>query len=177
VLRRMKSAVLLLAISGLLPQGACWTCYARESKVLSKDKGSEPVAEQRDGQESEDIDGPSNSNGASKSKAGVKLPKRPAYLRLPRYFAGLVDEQQRSQIQEIQLQFRSRITKLERELGELKQEEQQAIEQVLTPAQRKLLDKKRLPSAASGVELDPSDHVDPSSDRTPEDDIGTASAQ
>jgi hypothetical protein len=174
----MKSTVLLLAVSGLLTQGACWTCDAQETKVLSKGKGSEPVAEQWDGQEREDIDGrPSNSNGASKSKAAVKLPKRPAYLRLPRYFAGLVDEQQRSQIQEIQLQFRSRITKLEQELGELKQEEQQAIEQVLTPAQRKLLDKKRLPSAASDVELDTSDHVDPSSDRTPEDDLGTASAE
>lgn len=64
-------------------------------------------------------------------------------LRLPRYYSGLVDQAQRAQILEIQLQYRTRISELEEELSRLRADESQALEKVLTESQRKLLDRKR----------------------------------
>jgi hypothetical protein len=68
---------------------------------------------------------------------------RSTTMRLPRYFAGIVDQQQRMLIQEIQLSFRDRIELLEQELEQLRLEQMTEIEGVLTEAQRKLLDQKR----------------------------------
>ncbi|MDG2219962.1 MAG: hypothetical protein P8L85_01180 [Rubripirellula sp.] len=67
--------------------------------------------------------------------------------RLPRYFAGLVDDDQREEIYQIQSKFREQIQELEKELAELEQEQLGAMEKVLSTAQRKELASLR--SAAS----------------------------
>jgi Spy/CpxP family protein refolding chaperone len=67
--------------------------------------------------------------------------------RLPRYFAGLVDDEQREEIYQIQLKYREQIQELEKELAELEQEQLGAMEKVLTTTQRKEL--AALRSAAS----------------------------
>lgn len=75
--------------------------------------------------------------GAEKSKAASSK------LRLPRYFSGIVDEDQREQCLAIQLEYRQKVAELEEELSRVRQDEMSALEKVLTDSQRKLLEKKR----------------------------------
>jgi hypothetical protein len=67
--------------------------------------------------------------------------------RLPRYYASLVDNQQRAAIYAIQMRFYREIESLERQLAALKKTEMEEIESVLTAAQRKQLEELRLPGA------------------------------
>lgn len=76
-------------------------------------------------------------SGAEKSKAASSK------LRLPRYFSGIVDEDQREQCLAIQLEYRQKVAELEVELSRVRQDEMSALEKVLTDSQRKLLEKKR----------------------------------
>lgn len=76
-------------------------------------------------------------SGAEKSKAASSK------LRLPRYFSGIVDEDQREQCLAIQLEYRQKVAELEEELSRVRQDEMSALEKVLTDSQRKLLEKKR----------------------------------
>lgn len=64
-------------------------------------------------------------------------------VRLPRYFAGIVDQQQRSVIQAIQLRYRHQIEALEKELESLRGQQLHEMEAVLTESQLKLLNQKR----------------------------------
>ncbi|MEM8667825.1 MAG: hypothetical protein AAGG48_09940 [Planctomycetota bacterium] len=59
--------------------------------------------------------------------------------RLPRYFASLVDDEQREEIYQIQAKYRKQITELEEELAELEMEQLEAMEKVLSTTQRKEL--------------------------------------
>lgn len=69
--------------------------------------------------------------------------------RLPRYFASLVDEEQRAEIYEIQDSFREKLAALQKELAELKESEMSAIEEVLTATQRKKLAEMRASAGKS----------------------------
>lgn len=64
-------------------------------------------------------------------------------VRLPRYFAGIVDQQQRLVIQEIQLRYRNQIEAMEKELEQLRGQQVREMEAVLTESQLKLLNQKR----------------------------------
>ena len=59
--------------------------------------------------------------------------------RLPRYFASLVDDEQRQEIYAIRNDFRDEIEALEKKLAALKVKEMQAVEKVLTTTQRRKL--------------------------------------
>ena len=78
-----------------------------------------------------------NDSGTEKSKPASSK------LRLPRYFTGIVDEDQREQCLAIQLEYRQKVAELEEELSRVRQDEMTALEKVLTDSQRKLLEKKR----------------------------------
>lgn len=130
---------------------------------------SEMEIRDQDGTESEDFPGVLN-----RENTQAKVIKESTGFRLPRYFAGLVDTEQRSQIRDIQLQFRSRMAQLEGELEMLRRQEQLEMEQVLTASQRKLLDMKRQQSkissvASSFVKVSPTEHPDPSESAALED--------
>jgi hypothetical protein len=77
------------------------------------------------------------------SQPSEMLDTRLPLIRLPRYFSGLVDQQQRMLIQEIQVRYRSRIAELAKEMELLRGQQMREMEQVLTDAQLKLLNKKR----------------------------------
>ena len=70
-------------------------------------------------------------------------PKKPAEqsvsFRLPRYFASLVDDEQREKLKKIQAGYHARIVSLRMELDELEQEQLKEMERVLTTSQRKSL--------------------------------------
>lgn len=63
--------------------------------------------------------------------------------RLPRYFASLVDQEQRDEIYQIRATYREQLAALEQELADLKEAEMSAMEKVLTTTQRKKLDEMR----------------------------------
>jgi ABC-type Na+ efflux pump permease subunit len=64
-------------------------------------------------------------------------------LRLPKHFSQLVDQRQRQSIQQIQAEYREKISQLQEALAQAKRDELQAIEQLLTPTQRRLLQQRR----------------------------------
>ena len=59
--------------------------------------------------------------------------------RLPRYFASIVDEKQRTEIYTIQSEYRAKIEALEKELAKLRAAELDSIEDVLTSTQKRKL--------------------------------------
>jgi hypothetical protein len=63
--------------------------------------------------------------------------------RLPRYYSAVVSQAQRSKIYEIQGEFRSRRESLEKQLADLKQQEQEAILSVLREPQKKMIEELR----------------------------------
>jgi len=156
-------------VTGLDDNG-CYAEVTRASKSSVKDEQNQPlltnkplvvgnelaggdelaanqgINQGQDAVESEDFPGQTNSKATA-----PRVSKGPSAARLPRFFGGIVDQQQRLQIQEIQLQFRDRITELDAKLKALRQEELQAMEQVLTASQRKLLEKKRQESRPTRI--------------------------
>lgn len=104
--------------------------------------------------EKSNVEDSPKSSRASKSSSTSKAESKPAKstgntLRLPRYFAGLVDQRQREAIYARQLEFRSRIAELEEELARVRQDELMALEELLTDSQRKLLSQKRAEATAT----------------------------
>ncbi len=84
------------------------------------------------------------SKRSSKSKKAVEEKVEDKLTgRLPRYFASLVDEDQRSEIYEIQAGYLEKISELEAELAELRAAQLKEIEEVLTSTQKKALDDLR----------------------------------
>ncbi len=70
--------------------------------------------------------------------------------RLPRYFASIVDDRQRTEIYQIQIGYREKIAELQRELAELEVAQMKEMEKVLTADQRGELEKRRLGSKQRG---------------------------
>ena len=97
---------------------------------------------QQDGAKSK-IDSAKSAATSANTKSSPSNKASGNVLRLPRYFSGIVDQEQREQIQAIQLEFRTKIEELEKELARVRQDEMQSLEKVLTESQRKLLEKKR----------------------------------
>ncbi len=71
--------------------------------------------------------------------------------RLPRYFASLVDDEQRQEIYKIQASYREKIEELEAELAKLEVAQMSEIEEVLTATQLKKLSGLREDAAASSA--------------------------
>ena len=71
------------------------------------------------------------------------VPRPKLTLRLPRFFASLVDTRQREEIYEVRRSYQERIAQLEIQLTALKQEELAAMESVLTVPQRSRLEEMR----------------------------------
>jgi hypothetical protein len=78
---------------------------------------------------------------AGKKSGAVKVEKVSG--RLPRHFASIVDNTQRTEIYQIQISYRERIAELERELAELAAAEMKEMEGVLTTDQREQLAERR----------------------------------
>ena len=188
--RSVKHALVGWAILGIGENWQSWDCSAQtiDSPAVAqqtpetalKNVGHQPMMEKPfepldefaegeavirdlDGAESEDFH-TAKSPEVRKAKVSKEIPA----VRLPRYFAGLVNTEQRSQIRHIQLEFRSRIAQLEDELEKLRREELMEMELVLTASQRKLLEKKRQPSRSSSgatggaAQSQSTEHPDPS---------------
>ncbi|MBX3422834.1 MAG: hypothetical protein KF752_14870 [Pirellulaceae bacterium] len=145
---RFLAVLAIVAVWGLGWNAAQVT--ARETIPLGAKSESTKAAELQN--ESDQVPGTPDPNSKSvkirKPRAAKQatdidaLPEAPVG-RLPRYFAGLVDPEQRDRIRELQADFRQRIEELTQQLDRLKQEELAACEEVLTDAQRKLLQRKR----------------------------------
>ena len=79
-------------------------------------------------------------NPATNSERGATSVKRETIKgRLPRYFASLVNSEQKIEIYLIQAKFRDQISKLKLELEKLESQQMQDIEAVLTTDQRQKL--------------------------------------
>jgi hypothetical protein len=66
-----------------------------------------------------------------------------ATVRLPKYFASIVNDLQRREIAEIQMSYRERVQALEGQLAALKAEELVEVERVLSQGQREQLEEMR----------------------------------
>jgi TolA-binding protein len=76
-------------------------------------------------------------NQTTNSERGAETANRETVKgRLPRYFASLVDSEQRIEIYLIQAKYRQQITELKQELAKLETKQMQDIEGVLTTDQR-----------------------------------------
>ena len=76
--------------------------------------------------------------------------------RLPRYFASIIDDEQRSEMQEIQASFHEKIAAIQQELDELEAARMKALEGVLTTSQRKMLTEMRSNAGTAGSGKDKS---------------------
>jgi TolA-binding protein len=85
---------------------------------------------------------------------------------LPRFFAGLVDDEQREQIYAIQASYQDQIEALEKELATLKEAELSEMEKVLTAAQRKELETLRSESEKPSAEKSSAAKSDADADST-----------
>ncbi|MFO0942782.1 MAG: hypothetical protein U0930_18745 [Pirellulales bacterium] len=97
--------------------------------------------------------------GSSSTRTNSSNKSSTATLRLPRYFSGIIDQEQREQIQSIQLEYRTKIDELEKELARVRQDEMQSLEKVLTESQRKLLEKKRNQGKPKPMDSDTSESM------------------
>lgn len=75
-------------------------------------------------------------------------------FRLPRYFASIVDDEQRAALHEIQASYQTKITALELELAELEAAQLKELEGLLTSAQRKTLEAMRAGADKNGAKGD-----------------------
>ncbi len=83
-------------------------------------------------------------HAAEEAESGTKARR----LRLPNYFAKVVDDEQRAKIHDIQLEYASQIEAKRAELEALVDERDTAIDKVLTPAQRKEVERLRAAAVA-----------------------------
>jgi hypothetical protein len=97
----------------------------------------------------------SSSKSSSKSTRAETVKQEPTAGRLPRYFASLVDDEQREEIYQIQAKYGEKIAELEKELAELEKEQLKAMEKVLTADQRKELDALRSATVAKKTTSSP----------------------
>ncbi len=83
---------------------------------------------------------------ASKAVDGTEsAPMKPkAAIRLPKYFASLVNDVQRQEINQIQLSYRERLQALEEQLVALKAAELAEAEEILSTGQREQLEEMRI---------------------------------
>jgi hypothetical protein len=86
--------------------------------------------------------------GFATSDAAQKSAKKARAPRLPNYVARVVNDEQRTEINAIQTEYGSKIQKLREELEMLLDERDAAIDKVLTPTQRKEVERMRDEAAA-----------------------------
>jgi hypothetical protein len=99
----------------------------------------------------------SKSQRAKSSKRPQEVETATVSFRLPRYFASIIDEDQRGAIREIQSSYHARILALQQQLAELEASQLKEIEGLLSTAQRKALVELRAASnkGASGANRTP----------------------
>lgn len=136
-------------ISGKSPTKSSASSKAPGSKsTQAKSKPQQESVQVKNAEPTKSNTKPSTAKSASQAKGAT------GNLRLPRYFSGIIDQEQREQIHSIQLEYRTRIDELEKELALVRQDEMQALEKVLTDSQRKLLEKKRSQAKSKPIESD-----------------------
>ncbi len=128
MLKKIGRSFLVVALASI-----CTFAIAQEKSTKST-RGSKATS-------SKSTSAKSKSAG-TRSKKSATASNAPAG-RLPRYFASLVDEEQRAEIYEIRVTFREKLEALEKELAELRESEMSAMEKVLTTTQRKKLAEMR----------------------------------
>ncbi len=140
--RSIGHSFLILALASV-----CTAAIAQEKPSESSRDGKTPAARSSSSKSaaakpsSSESDSAQASSGTKRGKStttGKKLAGR-----LPRFFASIVDQEQRDEIYQIQATYREKLAALEQELAELKEAEMSAMEGVLTTAQRKKLDEIR----------------------------------
>ena len=126
-------AVLMLAIAFLIP-----TCCA--------------AADGDDARGSAKQDAPRRDSAGKSSKSASKDESKGARSkgRLPRYYAEVVDDEQREKIYAVQEPFQTQIDELEATLEQIKAERDKAIRAVLTPEQRKKIDAMKAEKSKAG---------------------------
>lgn len=157
--RNVTMAILVCCLTAgiLLPGSTAQDSNRSKTGARTAQTKSSPVQEDSTSAKSKSVAGQASEAKANSSKksetarlAGAAAESTRSSssnnLRLPRYFSGIVDQQQRDQIHAIQLEYRTKIAELEEELNRTRQDELQALERVLTDSQRKLLEKKRAQS-------------------------------
>lgn len=92
-----------------------------------------------------------NASKLSRSSAKSTKATKSGMGRLPRYYAGLVDSQQRQAIYEIRARLGQQINALEQQLEELRAAEMQEIEALLTDAQQEQLAVLRTPAPSAST--------------------------
>ena len=85
--------------------------------------------------------GESKSNKKSDAAAEARVTHR-----LPRYFASIIDNDQRAQMQEIRAGYETKLAALRQEMSELEAAQLKELEELLTSGQRKALDEMRASS-------------------------------
>ena len=128
MLKRIGCSFLVVALASIC------TFAIAQGKSTKSTRGSKATASKTTSAKTKSA-GTKSKKSASASKAATG--------RLPRYFASLVDEEQREEIYEIRISFREKFEALEKELAELKESEMSAMEKVLTTTQRKKLAEMR----------------------------------
>jgi hypothetical protein len=125
----MKRFALQVLTCGLLMMPAAALSAADEKKPTKSSPASAKESSAK-------TKAPAKSEGetAKKSESGG---------RLPRFFASLVDDEQRESIYAVQEKYRSKIDSLREQLREIESEQLKEIESVLTAAQRKELETLR----------------------------------
>lgn len=83
------------------------------------------------------------------SKQQDEDPGQQVTLRLPRYFASIIDDEQRTEIQRVQSGYQVKITALQQELAALEAAQMKELEGLLTSSQRKKLDEMRSATSKS----------------------------
>ncbi len=87
----------------------------------------------------------------SAEKGKKKDAQKGTGVRLPRFFAAIVDDAQREKILAIRTKHHAKLEDLRKQLAALEKQEMDEIEDVLTPAQRKQLDSLK----SEGAKADP----------------------
>lgn len=124
----MTHTTKLLSV-GVLLSGLVWLGASQAVWAAERSKGSK--------------------SGANRTADSAETQKRT--FRLPRYFSSIVDDEQKSEIREIQISYYDKIQALRTELAELQAEELEELEAVLTSTQRKTLNEMRSEATKSGT--------------------------
>jgi len=92
--------------------------------------------------------GPGASQGAPKAENAKSAEAKVKRPRLPNYYAGVITEAQREKINAVQDQFSTQLREKRAEVKALAEQQDAAIEKVLTPAQRKQVEEARATAKA-----------------------------
>jgi Spy/CpxP family protein refolding chaperone len=133
--RKITHGFLILALAGYCTLSIAQESASKSSRAKASPAKASPAKASAAKASAAKVD-------SAQSDKGSAAPAIPGG-RLPRFFASLVDDEQRQQMYEIRESYRPQIEALEKQLDELRAKELTAMEKVLTAAQRKQLAEMR----------------------------------